>query len=259
MTFRHDDGSAGDANYGQIGVAYSTFRQPDPRIAARIDAALGPARAVLNVGAGTGSYEPMGRDVTAVEPSESMRIQRPAHLSLAVDAVAESLPFADDSFDGAMTTFSIHQWSNLEAGLGEMRRVTCGPVVIVTADPALLDRFWLTEYAPEVIATEARRYPSIDQIGQVLCELQVTNIPIPLDCVDGFNEAYYGRPEKLLDPLARNSCSAWSFVDPVTAERYAAHLTADLDDGTWDRNHGHLRAQPEFVGSLVLIVAHPSV
>ncbi|WP_446664451.1 class I SAM-dependent methyltransferase [Flexivirga sp. B27] len=255
MTVRHADGSAGDADYGQIGGAYSSYRQPDPRIAGRIEDALGNARTVLNVGAGAGSYEPTGRDVTAVEPSGSMRAQRPPHLPEAIDATAESLPFADYSFDAAMTTFSIHQWSDLAAGLRELRRVTTGPIVIMTCDPELLDRFWLAEYAPEVIGTEARRYPSIAAIREVLGDVEVLDVPVPLDCSDGFNEAYYGRPEMLLDPAARASCSAWSFVDEATVSSYSARLRADLADGAWDRAHGELRTQPTFDGSLVLVVS----
>jgi SAM-dependent methyltransferase len=161
MATRSVDGSAGDADYGVIGGSYTRYRQPDPRIAARLSQALGPARTVLNVGAGAGSYEPADREVTPVEPSASMRAQRPPGLAPAVDATAEDLPFADGTFDAAMSTFSVHQWSDLEAGLREMRRVTRGPVVILTCDPALLRRFWLTSYSPEVIDAEARRYPAV--------------------------------------------------------------------------------------------------
>jgi hypothetical protein len=255
MNRRHEDGSAGDTNYGRIGVAYSTYRQPDPRFAAAIAGAIGGARTVLNVGAGAGSYEPTDRDVTAVEPSASMRAQRPSHLPPAIDAMAEDLPFPDKAFDAAMTTFSIHQWSDLVAGLTEMRRVARGPIVIMTEDPDLLGRFWLADYAPQVITSSARRYPSIASIAEVLGEVEVANIPIPLECVDGFNEAYYGRPEMLLDPLARTSCSAWTFVDEPTAASYVERLESDLADGTWDRKYGHLRTQPAFDGSLVLIVS----
>jgi SAM-dependent methyltransferase len=255
---RADDGSAGDADYGQVGAAYSQYRRPDPRIAARIVDALGDARTILNVGAGAGSYEPVDRNVTAVEPSASMRAQRPTALASAIDATAENLPFADDSFDAAMTTFSVHQWGDLRAGLREMRRVTRGPIVILTGDPDLLRGFWLNDYAPEVIDTEARRYPSIGTISADLGgETTSTVVPVPLDCVDGFNEAYYGRPEALLDPAARLSCSAWSFVGDAVHERFTLDLRRDLADGTWDRRFGHLRTQPTFDGSLVLVVSKP--
>ncbi|WP_109472355.1 class I SAM-dependent methyltransferase [Ornithinimicrobium cavernae] len=258
MDGRAADGSAGDADYGRIGTAYGDYRRPDPRLARALTAAVGGARRVLNVGAGTGSYEPVDRRVTAVEPSAAMRAQRPAHLSPAVDATAEDLPFPDDAFDAALTTFSVHQWQDLSAGLREVRRVTRGPVVVLTCDPDLLDRFWLADYAPEVIATEARRYPPLHRVTEGLGgRTTSTLVPIPLDCTDGFNEAYYGRPERLLDPGARRACSAWSFVGEDVHERFTADLTRDLATGAWDRHHGHLRSQPVFEGSLVLVVSEP--
>jgi Methyltransferase domain len=258
VTQRKSDGSAGDADYGTIGGGYSAFRRPEPRIAALIEAALSGARTVVNVGAGTGSYESGAFTVTPVEPSASMRGQRPARLPSAIDAVAEHLPFPDDSFDGAMTTFSVHQWSDLKAGLLEMRRVATGPVVVLTCDPDRVRDFWLYEYAPLVLDTEARRYPAIREITDALGgRAQVETVPIPADCADGFNEAYYARPEMLLDPAARQACSAWSFVDAETSEQYTRHLRDDLDSGAWDRRHGHLRTRPHLLGSLVLIRALP--
>ena len=198
---RHQDGSAGDADYGRIGKSYSAQRQPDPRIAAMIAEALGPAETVLNVGAGAGSYEPGDREVTAVEPSASMRAQRPPQLARAIDATAEHLPFADDSFDAAMASFTIHQWTDLAAGLREVRRVTRGPVVILTCDPREVEAFWLSDYAPTVLATEARRYPSFERVAEGLgTPIERIAVPIPFDCRDGFNEAYYGRLDKLLEP-----------------------------------------------------------
>jgi SAM-dependent methyltransferase len=256
-TNRKPDGSAGDANYGAIGQNYSFYRRPEPRIARFILEALGTAGSVLNVGAGAGSYEPTDRQVTAVEPSESMRRQRPSHLSPAVDATAENLPFPDHSFDASMATFTVHQWAELGRGLSEMRRVTRGPVLVLSCAPNELDRFWLNEYAPEAIEVEAKRYPSIDTIRDFLGAVEVIPVPIPLECTDGFGEAYYGRPEKLLDPGARLANSAWSFVDDAVKGRFEAHLGRDLADGTWDRRHGHLRTQPEFLGSLKLIVGRP--
>ncbi|MFF1876119.1 class I SAM-dependent methyltransferase, partial [Kitasatospora herbaricolor] len=204
-------------------------------------------------------YEPRDRAVTAVEPSASMRAQRPASLPVALDATAEQLPFASGSFEAAMTTFSVHQWGDLAAGLAELRRVATGPVVVLTCDPDALDRFWLADYAPEVIATEARRYPRPALIAELLGgETSVTSVPIPLDCTDGFSEAYYGRPELLLDPGARLANSAWSFVGPEVEERFERSLRDDLASGAWDARHGALRTTPEFLGSLVLIVSRPS-
>ncbi|WP_030160560.1 class I SAM-dependent methyltransferase [Glycomyces sp. NRRL B-16210] len=252
------DGSAGDADYGRIGQGYRTYRLPEPAFEKAILAALGPARSVVNVGAGAGSYEPVDRQVTPVEPSASMRAQRPSRLAAAIDATAESLPFGDNAFDAAMSTFSVHQWSDLEAGLAEMRRVATGPVVIMTCDPDLVERFWLNDYAPEVLATEARRYPGVDRIAAALGgTVETASLPIPFGCVDGFGEAYYGRPETFLDPGARKANSAWSFVSEETAACAVEHLRTDLEDGTWDRRHGRLRTASRFEGSLILITARP--
>ena len=156
-----------------------------------------------------------------------------------------------------MSTFSVHQWTDLDAGLAELRRVTRGPIVILTGDPARLHHFWLTDYAPEVLDVEAGRYPGAHRLSTALgSATTVRAVPIPLDCVDGFNEAYYGRPEALLDPDARLSCSAWSFVGTDVVDRFTAHLRRDLDDGTWDARHGHLRTRPTFDGALILVVGN---
>lgn len=255
---QNGDGSAGDADYGRIGVGYTEYRQPEPRILALIEAAFGDTATVVNVGAGAGSYEPTGRRVTPIEPSAAMRAQRPAHLSPAIDAVAESLPFRDDAFDAGLASFTVHQWADLAAGLRELRRVTRGPVVVLSCDPTALDRFWLARYAPEAIDTEARRYPRIERIAELLGgEVEVQPVPIPLDCVDGFGEAYYGRPERLLEPGARLANSAWSFVPASAHERFELELGADLSSGAWDAEYGHLRTQPTFDGSLRLIIGRP--
>ncbi len=255
---RHDDGSAGDANYGQIGQGYVRYRQPDPAIASFIEKALADADTVLNVGAGAGSYEPTNRHVTAVEPSAAMRAQRPASLSRAIGATAESLPFETAVFEASMATFSVHQWPDLEKGLAEMRRVTRGPVLVLTCDPDALRNTWLYEYAPEMIDVEARRYPAIERISKGLdSNVTVLSVPIPLSCTDGFSEAYYGRPERLLDPGARRANSAWSFLNADAEARFADKLDADLKDGTWDRKHGRLRSLPFFEGSPRLLVGTP--
>lgn len=252
---RGSDGSAGDANYEKNGRGYARFRQPEPAIAAVIKEALGNARSVLNVGAGGGSYEPFDRLVTAVEPSASMRAERPAHLPEAIDAVAEALPFPDQSFDASMAISTVHQWPDLNRGVQELRRVTRGPIVILTSDPDLLASWWLSDYAPEVTTIEASRFPKISSICDALggCA-SVRSVPIPLLCRDGFNEAYYGRPEMLLDEEARLACSSWSFVEQAIVERFALNLRGDLASGAWDERNDHLRRQPNFDGSLRLIV-----
>jgi len=259
QTSRTPDGSAGDANYGKIGPGYTNYRQPEPRIAEQILAALGNAKSILNIGAGAGSYEPTDRQVTAVEPSAAMRAQRPAHLSQAIDAYAESLPFEGGQFEAAMGTFTVHQWKGLEAGLKELRRVTRGPILFLTCDPDRVEKFWLNVYAPLVLSTEARRYPSPAKIAEILGgHTEVQSVPIPFACLDGFNEAYYGRPEMLLDPGARQANSAWSFVDETTRETYVENLRTALSNGAWDAQFGHLRRQAECEGSLILIVNQPA-
>jgi SAM-dependent methyltransferase len=184
-----------------------------------------------------------------------MRAQRPSFLPVAIDAVAEHLPFEDNHFDASMATFTVHQWPDLEAGLAEMRRVTRDTLVILTCDPDELDRFWLHDYAPEVISVEAGRYPRIATITAALGDrTEIIAVPIPLDCTDGFGEAYYGRPEGLLDPGARRACSAWSFVEPPVEARFVERLGRDLTSGKWAGKYGHLRKQAHFEGSLKLII-----
>ncbi|MBO9532421.1 MAG: class I SAM-dependent methyltransferase [Solirubrobacteraceae bacterium] len=249
---------AGDFDYEAPGQVYARVRQPDPRIAARIHAALGDARSVVNVGAGAGSYEPTGLDVIAIEPSATMRAQRPPHLAPAIDGTADTLPLGDDAVDAAMATITIHQWPDLEAGLREMRRVARGPVVIVTFDPATLSDFWLADYAPSVLTAEAGRQPALDRVAGALGgEVVVTPLMVPLDCTDGFIQGFYGRPEQLLDPAVRAAQSSWAFGDQDEVARGVARLAADLESGAWDERYGHLRTQPEYEGSLRLVVAQP--
>lgn len=235
------------------------YRRPEPSFARAIARALGGARSVLEIrsdddgdgvgssgsssGSSAGSYAPADADVTTTAPS----------------APAARLPAADDAFDAALATFSLHAWDDLEHGLAELRRVTRGPIVVLTLDPARVERSWLAEYAPEVVAADARRHPSLDRITAALGDddVTITPLPIPFTCVDGFSEAYYARPERLLDSGARRADPAWALVDEMTARRSVAALRAALETGEWDRRHGALRIQPSFEGSLVLLTAEP--
>src|SRR6185503_13165901 len=140
--------------------------------------------------------------------------QRPADRP-AIGGVAECLPFADASVHAAMAMMTVHQWANLDRGLRELRRVSRGPVVVLTFDPDQLDRLWLADYLPELIAGERSRFPTIERIAGILDPCTVTEVPVPLDCVDGFLEAFYGRPEAFADPAVRRSQSSWSFLDPA--------------------------------------------
>jgi SAM-dependent methyltransferase len=250
---------AGDFDYDAHGQGYAGRRRTDPRIAARVHAALGAARTVLNVGAGAGSYEPPDRHVIAVEPSAAMRAQRPAHLAPAISAVAEDLPLDDQSVDAAMALVTVHQWRDLDRGLAELRRVSRGPIVILTFDGAALDRFWLADYVPELIAVERGRYPAIEALVAGLgAGRTVESIDIPVDCVDGFTEAFYARPARLLEAEVRRAQSAWAFVAPGVEARFEAELAGDLASGAWEARYGRWRTAPSFGGSLRLVVGAPS-
>jgi len=248
---------AGDTDYESTGQGYESWRRADPSIAAQIHAALGSAQSVLNVGAGAGSYEPADRYVLAVEPSAAMRARRRVSGAVpAIDASAEALPLDDDSVDAAMAVFTVHQWGDLPRGLGELRRVARGPVVIMTLDPDAMGGFWLDDYVPERLTTDRRRMPTLGALRAGLGgRVEVRPVRIPRECTDGFVEAFYARPEALLDPAVRAAQSAWTFVDADAVTQGFARLADDLADGTWDARHGHWRALPEFVGPLVLVVA----
>lgn len=249
---------AGDFDYESHAGAYAAKRRADPSIAARLRARFGSAESVINVGAGTGSYEPTDRYVVAVEPSASMRSRRPTHLPPAIRANADQLPFDEKSFDVAMAAMTVHQWADPRQGLLELRRVSRGPVVVLTFDPDALDRFWLTDYFPELIARERERFPGISTVCASLggvCEVE--GIAVPNDCLDGFAEAYYGRPEAFLDPDVRSAQSAWGFIDDAATERGMDRLRADLQTEAWDQRYGSHRDEPEFEGALRLIVARP--
>ncbi len=245
-------------NYDQDGKRYAGYRRTDPRIAKFIHEALGHSRTVLNVGAGAGSYEPEDRYVIAVEPSESMRAQRPRHLTPAIRGTADALPFDDDAFDAAMATLTVHHWPNPAAGLREVRRVTGSPVLVLTFDPDAQTEFWMFDYASEMAVVERKRYTAIELITEALggnCELQP--IPVPIDCVDRFQVALYARPEAFLDPEVRRAQSAWKFLPPGVEDRVVGSIAADLESGTWDKRYGYLRTKPFINCQLRLLVAHP--
>jgi DNA-binding transcriptional MerR regulator len=224
--------------YDAIGSAYPATRRTEPRIAARIWDALGDATTVLNVGAGTGSYEPPDRDVTAVEPSAVMRAQRPAGAATCVAAAAESLPFEDRSFDAAMAFSTVHHWQDPIAGLREMRRVARRVVVFThdASDAGWRHRFWLTrDYLPEVAGLVAGR-PSVDQLARAI-GARMEPVLIPWDCADGFFEAYWRRPEAYLDEHVRRAVSVWTRVGPQAEQRAVNRLRDDLSSGRWaERN-----------------------
>ena len=242
-------------DYERHGRAYARHRRPDPRIAARIHAALGDARTVLNVGAGAGSYEPGDRSVLAVEPSATMRAQRPVGAAPALDARAEALPFDDDTFDAAMACVTIHHWQPPHAGLAELRRVARGPVVVFTFELDALPA-WQQQHLHEGLVVERPRFPAIADVAAALGgRTRVEHIPTPGDCEDGFFEAFWRRPEALLDPAIRASQSMWTLLEPGVEERIVAGLDEALNSGAWDAEHGHLRDLDSYDGALRLVIS----
>lgn len=245
-------------DYERHGRTYAQHRRADPRIAARIHSALGDARTVLNVGAGAGSYEPGDRWVLAVEPSATMRAQRPAGAAPALAARAEALPFDDGAFDAAMACVTIHHWESPEAGLAELRRVSRGPVVIFTFELDALPA-WQLEFLREGVARERPRFPALGDIAAALGgRTRIERIPTPGDCEDGFFEAFWRRPEALLDPAVRSAQSVWALLEPDVEERIVQRLGAALESGAWDAAHGHLREQDSFDGALRLVISQAS-
>ncbi|MEU6532239.1 MerR family transcriptional regulator [Streptomyces sp. NPDC046928] len=227
--------------YDTIGGAYTATRRTEPRIAAQILDALGDARTVLNVGAGTGNYEPAGREVTAVEPSAVMRRQRPAGSAPCVAAAAESLPFEDGSFDVAMAVSTVHHWEDPTAGLREMRRVARRVVVLTfdTDEPGWQDRFWLTrDYLPE-FATVLEGFPSLAGMADAI-EARTEPVPVPWDCADGLFEAYWRRPAAYLEEPVRRAMSVWTRVGPEAERRAVERLGDDLASGRWAERNGDL-------------------
>jgi SAM-dependent methyltransferase len=228
------------ARYDAIGRTYTATRATEPRIAARIWAALGDARTVVNVGAGTGNYEPPDRAVTAVEPSAVMTAQRPPGAAPAVQASAEALPFPDASFDAALAVLTLHHWSDWRGGCAELRRVARDRVVVFSWDPAYAGRMWLLpEYFPGHFDEDVAMFPSLaDQAAALDAEIEV--LPIPWDCRDGFFSAFWRRPEAYLDPAVRAGISTLAKRSEAELVEGLARLRADLDSGAWARRHADL-------------------
>lgn len=221
--------------YDSIGLNYSNLRKPDVRIAARIQAALADAKTVLNVGAGAGSYEPKNKIVTALEPSAEMIAQRPKATTNSVQGCAESIPFADKSFDASMAVLTIHHWSDQAKGAAEMRRVTRGKIVFLTYDPAFRG-FWLFDYFPDLVTLDEEQMPGLSLYEDWFGPIQITNVDIPADCTDGFLAGYWKRPSAYLDPRVRRAMSSfWALGDQSAGLQ---KLQADLESGHWHERYG---------------------
>lgn len=230
--------------YDRIGLGYSLTRQPDPRIAAMLTEALDNVGSVVNVGAGAGSYEPAQMAVVAVDPSVEMIRQRPMGSAPAVLARAESLPFRSRSFDAALAVLTIHHWTSIPAGLTEMRRVATRRLVILTCDPACGDRFWLaSHYLPEIIDLDRRCLPTLGSLEEWLGEVDIRKVPIPRDCKDGFQGAFWQKPEAYLDPAVRRGISTFAKLPSEVVGRALTQLSDDLYSGRWEELFGQLRAR----------------
>jgi SAM-dependent methyltransferase len=240
--------------YDRIGAGYVASRRPDMRIARQIDAALGDAATVVNVGAGAGSYEPERRDVTAVEPSEVMLAQRPVGAARAVKGAAEALPFADREFDAAMTVLSVHHWGDKRRGLAEMRRVSRGPVVIFTRVPERAPWWWLYHYFPATEKLITCRSTPLSEYEAALGPVRLVPVPIPHDCVDGFEGAYWRQPAGLLDPEVWGGMSALTMIDEGSRRQGMRRLLEDLVSGEWERQFADLLELEELdLGYRVLV------
>ena len=242
------------ARYDEIGVGYARGRRTDPRWLTPVLSALGPAASVLDVGSGTGSYEPPSRHVVAVEPSAEMIRQRRPGAAPVVRAVAEALPFGSSAFDATLAVLTVHHWPDWRRGLAELRRVSRRQVVLAY-DTALHSDFWFVrEYVPEVASLERSR-PSAPEIAEFLGAASVRPLPVPWDFTDGVFPAYWRRPEAYLDPGVRQSCSALAQTDPAAVSRGIARLREDLESGRWHADHGELLELPEWDAGFRLIVA----
>lgn len=249
--------SAGGVRYDRIGLGYSAQRRADPRIAAAVHQALGDAQTVVNVGAGTGSYEPADRPVIPVEPSTAMSLQRDPARPPAVLGVAESLPLADDTADAAMAVMTMHHWADVDRGLAELVRVARRRVVLLTIDTEVSVATWLfRDYIPEAAERDRREFPAISRLLATLnVPARVRTVPVPADCTDGFALALWNRPEMVLDPAVRAATSGFARMDPAREAAAVDRLARDLASGDWDRRHGHLRELAEFDIGLRLIAA----
>ncbi|MGH9886079.1 MAG: class I SAM-dependent methyltransferase [bacterium] len=247
--------------YETIGAGYARTRREDPQLRARIHAALGDARTVVNVGAGTGSYEPRDRHVIAIEPSDVMAAQRPRTLAPALRWTASELPLRDGAVDAAMAILTIHHWDeHRERGVRELRRVARGPVVILTYDAEVAAEMWLVkDYYPELGALDRGIFPPPAQVASWLGgEVEIATVPLPRDCQDWMLGAFWAHPERVLDTEARSATSGFARMDARVVERVVAAVRRDLEDGSWDARHGALRALDEHDAGLRLVVARPA-
>ncbi len=228
--------------YDSIGKQYRDYRLPDNRIIAVLSRELADARAIVNIGAGVGSYEPNDREVTAVEPSRVMIDQRRKHKAAIVCARAEALPFRQDTFDCAMAILTIHHWSDVERGLKEALRVAKGKIILLTWI-GFASHFWLLDYLPQIKSIDESMFPSIKQLSSWIGPVRSVVVPIPHDCTDGFLCAYWRRPEAYLDEGVRSAISTFSRVHDV--EEGLDRLKTDISTGLWHERYADLLEKNE--------------
>jgi SAM-dependent methyltransferase len=227
----------GQGLYDELGERYALARRTDPRIAEIIWGRLADAETVLNVGAGTGSYEPTDRTVIALEPSATMRSRRPLAAGRCYAGVAEALPFPDSSFDAVMSVCSDWFWPDRRKGFAEMRRVARQRVLVLTLDRSVAEGFWLSkEYLPDAHDLWGPFAATLADMGR--CE--ILNVPVPADCRDGFFHAYWRRPRAYLDEGVRESMAVFRQLDPIQAQTGLERLAADLATRRWHARHAGL-------------------
>ena len=174
-----------------------------------------------------------------------MIAQRRPGASPAIRAVAEALPFGDQTFEAALAILTLHHWSDLSRGLSELRRVASRQVILLF-EPWISWQFWLVEYFPECLSLPSEmRALTIEDLRPHLDIQTVVPVPVPADCVDGFAGAYWRRPEFYLDPSVRAGISSLAQLPPDVAERCVRRLRQDLESGEWDARYGHLRELTE--------------
>jgi SAM-dependent methyltransferase len=226
--------------YDRIGRQYTANRRADPRWEALVAAQIGDARRIVNVGAGTGSYEPVGRDVVAIEPSVVMLGQRAGGAAPAVRGVAADLPVAAGWADVAMAILTVHHWSDWERGLAELCRVAPRRLVFAV-DFEVHAQFWLLqEYLPEVLEHTLRCAPPADVVAEAIGATTSIDMPVYRDLQDGVLGAYWCRPEQYLDHQVRANNSGTALAHPETTALGIARLEADLASGAWHSRHAGL-------------------
>jgi len=250
-------GHSPERAYDHIGDVYAVTRRTDPRIAVHVVRALGDAAPVLNVGAGTGSYEPDDRRVVALDPSATMLAQRDPGSAPAVQGVAEALPFRDGSFDAAMGILTVHHWRDWRRGMAEVRRVSRRRVVLLVSDQDAWEEFWLgRDYLPELFELDRARFvPIPDMLEALGGDARVETVPVPRDCVDGFTGAFWARPEAYLEAGVRTGMSTFRILGPDRTAEPLRRLAEDLATGEWDRRLGHLRRQESIDLGYRLVIA----